>query len=55
MINVLPRTSAGFHRRDRTCAGGPQCAMLASASRTEDEGAPDKGRAHCMFPMSILN
>jgi hypothetical protein len=44
VLYVLPRTCAGFHRRARTCAGGPQCAMLASASRTEEQGAPDKRR-----------
>ena len=29
MIDVLPRTSVGFHRSDRTCAGAPQFAMPA--------------------------
>jgi hypothetical protein len=24
MVDVLPRTSVGFHRSDRTCAGAPQ-------------------------------
>jgi hypothetical protein len=30
ILYVLPRTSAGFRRSDRTCAGGPQSATLAS-------------------------
>jgi hypothetical protein len=44
VLYVLPRKSASFHRRDKTCAGGPQCAMFAAASRTEGQGAPDQGR-----------
>ena len=30
MIDVVPGTSVGFHRSDRTCAGAPQVAMPAS-------------------------
>jgi hypothetical protein len=44
--NMCCRARArGFRRRDRTYAEGPQCAMRASASRAEDQDAPDKGRA----------
>jgi hypothetical protein len=42
-LAVLLHTRAGFHRRDKTCAVGPQCTMLASASRPDRQGAPDKG------------
>jgi hypothetical protein len=45
ILYVLRRTSADFRGSDRTCARGPQCATLASASRTEEgQGAPDKRR-----------
>jgi AraC-like DNA-binding protein len=39
----LVHTRAGFHMRDKTCAVGPQCTMLASASRPDLQGAPEKG------------